>query len=166
MRLAAAVTAAAAPPAPAMRRASFVLLRGNVRCGLFRCEVFGLLDLVCGLAGDILELVFFLERHDRGFGLFGAGFGGLDGVNLITAIDDERLRRHQRRIGADGDRDREPLLQRPQMRALLVENVKRDIRRVRAIRLCVAPFISCSSRARNTCNASDDTERTWPLPPQ
>src|SRR3984957_20145855 len=37
--------------------------------------------------------------------------------------------------------------------------------RVRTTRLWVAPFISISSRPRSNCSATEDTERTWPLPP-
>ena len=32
--------------------------------------------------------------------------------------------------------------------------------------MCVAPFSSVSSIARSSCSATDETERTWPVPPQ
>src|SRR6266568_4381101 len=38
--------------------------------------------------------------------------------------------------------------------------------RVRTMRLWVAPLSSISSSPRSSCSATDDTERTWPVPPQ
>jgi len=52
------------------------------------------------------------------------------------------------------------------MTALVIEDVRARHRSGCATtRLWVAPFIRISSRPRSSCNATEDTERTWPLPP-
>ena len=48
-------------------------------------------------------------------------------MHLFAAIDHEGLRRPHRLVGADRDRNGEPLLQAAQMRALLIEQIECDV---------------------------------------
>ena len=128
LRVSATAIASASPPAAAPTSVIFRRLAGSFR----RCRFdvgFGLgVGLITFQRGGIFELVVLLKRGHGGLALLGDRSGCLRRVDLLTPIDRKSLRRSDRRISGDGDGNGEPLLQRPQMRALLVEHVESNIR--------------------------------------
>ena len=86
---------------------------------------------------------------------------GFRRVHLLAAVDHIGLLPCYSGISRHGDCCyAEALLQGAQMRTLVVEHIGATSARVRTIRLWVAPLISISSTARNSCNETEDTERT------
>src|SRR6204780_4234654 len=75
----------------------------------------------------IVEFVFLFERDRLAFRPIGQRLCRLKGVHLLAAVDDKGLRRDERIVGVDGDDNSKTLFQRPQMRALVIENVERDV---------------------------------------
>ena len=131
-----AAPAAAATPAPAAAVAFAGTARRIADRFRFAARRTGLLDRA--IEGFALRLVFGLHfgggiehvlvRFERGGHLRlrrGQGLGGLDGMNLIAAVDDIRLLRVHRGVGGNRDGDAEALFQRAQVAALVVEHIER-----------------------------------------
>src|SRR5262249_39529762 len=106
----AAATAAAPAPAPALAVAVGVASR-----------------LVGGLLDRFVLLDLGLDLGRRAWRLRRDGARRLRAVHLLAALDDERLLAGDRRVGIDRDGDAKPRLQVAQVRALVVEHVKRHV---------------------------------------
>src|SRR6516165_6276775 len=123
---AAVASAAAAPAATATMRAAVVLLVLLRRRGLRILGTFGFLgrlDRAC-----VFEVVLLLQRcGEQRLALLGQRACGFRGMDLLTALDGEGLRRGYRLVGADGDGDGEALFESAQMGALLVKHVERYV---------------------------------------
>ena len=96
------------------------------RLGLFglfrRFDLFRLLQRL-----DDFRLLLFLDQHRTGFGLRQQRLGLFERHHLLAAIDGEADLAADLGVGIDGDGDAEALLELAQMRALLVEDVERDL---------------------------------------
>ncbi len=126
----------AAAPAPAALAATLRILAGLAAIGLagrdFVGQSLGLFGFDLGFEFDVERLLvvigLFGQRRGRGRGLRDQQrLGCLQRVDLLAAVDDERLRAGHGRIGNHRQRDLEAAFQIAQMTALVIEHVERDV---------------------------------------
>src|SRR5262249_55793005 len=138
----AALAAAAAPPPPAplaaLARLACGLLARVLRLFLLGAHggVFGLRRLLVVVVPFVLVL---LDR-DGGRRLQCQRLRLLQAVHLLALLDDERQLPAEGGVGIDHDGDAEALLQHAQMRALVIEEIERNVGARAHIEIVRRPF--------------------------
>src|SRR5215510_11032970 len=144
-RLAAFAATAAAPPSPPSAplpglACGLHLLARALRVLLLfaRGGAFGIERVFCLLV--VAFVLVLLDRGDGGRRLQRQRLGLLQAMHLLALFDHEGQLPAQRRVGIDYDGDAEALLQHAQMRALVIEEIERNVGARAHVEIVRRPF--------------------------